>query len=94
MPPDFLNSREDSVLLWTVALLCFVTYKDFVWLRLAWEPVRVFFGSKLLLVFGFAALYSSALVVLGERLGLWHRTSLKSGERDSRSRHWPGHRRA
>jgi hypothetical protein len=77
MPPDFLNSREDAILLWTLALLCFVTYKDAGWLRLAWEPIRVLFGSKLFLVFGFAALYSGAIVLLAQKLRLWHTSSLK-----------------
>ena len=29
MPPDFLNSREDAIVLWSAAILAFVFYKDF-----------------------------------------------------------------
>jgi hypothetical protein len=77
MPPDFLNSREDAILLWTVALLCYVTYKDAGWIKLMWPPLRTIFGSKLIVIFGFAALYSAGLVLFAERLGVWHSTSTK-----------------
>ena len=29
MPPDFLSSREDAMLVWAVALLAFALHKDF-----------------------------------------------------------------
>jgi len=29
MPPEFLNSREDAIFVWTALILGFVLYKDF-----------------------------------------------------------------
>ena len=78
MPPDFLNSREDAILVWTVLiagpLVGYAFYKDF---RGTWSVVRAFFVPKLLVVFGAAALYAAGLVLLAERVGFWHTTALK-----------------
>jgi hypothetical protein len=82
MPPDILNSREDAVLLWAVVLMVvFVGYPFFKDPRgigsSTWEAVRALLAPKLLLLFGSAAAYSAAIVLLADRFGLWHTTSLK-----------------
>jgi hypothetical protein len=78
MSPDFLNSREDAILVWTVLVAGLLVgdafYKDF---RGSWSVVRAFFVPKLLVVFGAAALYAAGLVLLAERVGFWHTTALK-----------------
>jgi hypothetical protein len=77
VPPDFLNSREDSILLWAVAILAYVTYKGpSIWLSF-FGLTRLIFASKLTILFGSAALYSAAVVLLAKKLGLWHTTALK-----------------
>jgi hypothetical protein len=78
MPPDFLNSREDALLLWALLILGYVTYKDARGIgSSAWNVLRAFMVPKLLALFGSAALYSAGLVLLAERIGLWHTTALK-----------------
>jgi hypothetical protein len=82
MPPDILNSREDAVLLWAVVLMVvFVGHPFFKDPRgigsSTWEAVRALLAPKLLLLFGSAAAYSAAIVLLADRFGLWHTTSLK-----------------
>src|SRR5512132_269462 len=82
MPPDFLNSREDAVLLWSIVFfLVFFGYpfsKDPRGIASStWDVVRALVVPKLLLLFGSAAAYSAAIVLLADRLGLWHTTSLK-----------------
>jgi hypothetical protein len=78
MPPDFLNSREDALLLWAVLILSFLVYKEPRGIgSSAWHVIRAFMVPKLLLLFGSAALYSAGLVLLAERIGLWHTTALK-----------------
>jgi hypothetical protein len=78
MPPDFLNSREDALLLWTLLILGYLVYKDSRGIgALAWRSIPAFIMPKLALLFGSAALYSAGLVLLGERIGLWHTTALK-----------------
>ena len=74
---DFLNSREDAILFWVVAILAFV----------AWNPreigadflgvLRAFLQPKLLLLFGSTALYCALIVVAGMEFGLWHTSSIK-----------------
>jgi hypothetical protein len=81
MPPDFLNSREDAVLLWSIVL--FLVFFGSLATdprgigASAWGVIRSLFVPKLLLLFGSAAAYSAAIVLLAERLGLWHMNSLK-----------------
>lgn len=78
MPPDFLNSREDAILLWVVAILGYLLYEDPRGIGLsASNVVRAFFAPKLVLLFGSAALYSASIVLAGDRIGLWHTTALK-----------------
>ena len=78
MPPDFLNSREDALLLWALLILCYLVYKDPRGIgSSAWHAIRAFMVPKLLLLFGSAAAYSAGLVLLAERIGLWHTTALK-----------------
>ena len=77
MPPAFLNSREDAGLVWTVIVLAFVIYKVpgvlgnfsyIVWLAI--KPPLVF-------LFGGAALYCAALLVMANELGVWETSAAK-----------------
>jgi hypothetical protein len=78
VPPDFLNSREDALLLCVVAILGFAVYKSPRDIgRSVLGVLRALFGFKLLLVFGSAALYSAALIFGAETLGIWHTTAIK-----------------
>jgi hypothetical protein len=75
---DFLNSREDAILVWTIALIAFVVWKggeDF-WASIA-AFVRAAAAPKLLVLFGSAAAYCAAVVFAAERAGLWHSVTLK-----------------
>src|SRR6266545_1544111 len=67
VPPDFLNSREDAILVWTVVILSYVIYKDPRGTGGAFLGVlRALLHPKLLLLYGSAILYS-ALVVYGAK---------------------------
>ncbi len=78
MPPDFLNSREDAILLWAAALLSFVLYKNFRGVGGSMlAVVRAALHPKLLLLFGSALAYSAFVVYAASRLGLWHTPALK-----------------
>jgi len=77
MPPAFLNSREDAGLVWTVIVLAFVIYKVpgvlgnftyIVWLAI--KPPLVF-------LFGGAAFYCVALLVMANELGVWETSAAK-----------------
>jgi hypothetical protein len=74
---DFLNTREDAILFWTVAVLAFVVSKDPRGIGSGFIEVIRSLRPKLLLLFGSAALYCAVLVVAGMELGLWHTSSLK-----------------
>ncbi|MEJ7792031.1 MAG: hypothetical protein WKF65_08690 [Gaiellaceae bacterium] len=77
MPPDFLNSREDAILLWTIVILGFVFYKDFRGIGGSFLAVfRSLMSPKLLLLFGSALLYSAVVVYGASELGLWHTSAL------------------
>lgn len=76
---DFLNSREDAILFWAVAILGYVVYKDPRGIGGSFLAVlRSLFHPKLLLLFGAALLYSAAVVYAAKELGLWHTTALKA----------------
>jgi hypothetical protein len=78
MPPDFLNSREDAILIWAVVGLVYVLRKDFRGIGGSLVAVaRSLLHPKLLLLFGSALAYSGALVYAASRLGLWHSSALK-----------------
>jgi hypothetical protein len=78
MPPDFLNSREDALMLWALLILSYLVYKDpRGTVSSACDLIRPLMVPKLLLLLGSAAVYSAGLVLVAERLGLWHTTSLK-----------------
>lgn len=73
MPPDFLNSREDAILVWTVAIVAFAVSKDPRGIGRSFlgvlQPLR---GYKLLLLFGSLAAYSGLLLYGAREIGLWH----------------------
>ena len=78
MWPDFLNSREDAIVLWAVALLGFVLYKNPREVSASiLAVVRAALHPKLLLLFGSALVYSAAVVYVAAELGLWHTPALK-----------------
>jgi len=75
---DFLNSREDAILFWTVAILAFVVSKDPRGIGSSFLGVlRSLLHPKLLLLFGSAGVYCALIVAGGIELGLWHTSSLK-----------------
>jgi hypothetical protein len=79
MPPDFLNSREDAILLWTVVILGFVLYKDFRGIGGAFLGViRSILHPTLLRLFGSVLAYSAAIVYAASAAGLWHVSALKA----------------
>jgi hypothetical protein len=78
VPPDFLNSREDAILLWAAALLGFGLYKNFRGVGGSMlAVVRAALHPKLLLLFGSALAYSAFVVYAASKLGLWHMPALK-----------------
>src|SRR6202165_2365703 len=81
MPPDFLNSREDALLLWFIVIVGYASYasaKSGGGLGSSFgEVLRSFFLTKLIFVFGSAAAYAALVVLAAERLGLWHTTALR-----------------
>jgi len=78
MPPDFLNSREDALLVWSVVLLVYVLRKDPRGIGGSFAGVtRALLAPRLVLLFGSALTYSAGLVYLAWRLGVWHTAALK-----------------
>ncbi len=79
MPPDFLNSREEAVSVWTIVVVGYVAWKDprGLWASFA-GVVRAAAHPKLLLLFGSALMYVAGIVAIASRLGLWHASSLKA----------------
>ena len=78
MPPDFLNSREDAVLLWAVAILAFVLWKDARGIAGAlWGVLRSLAQPKLLGLFAATLTYAALLVYAAWRLDVWHAPALK-----------------
>jgi hypothetical protein len=75
---DFLNSREKALVVWLVAIVAFAALKSDGLASSFLGVLRALCSSKLLLLFGSAALYSAALVFLGKELGLWHTTATKA----------------
>jgi hypothetical protein len=73
---DFLNSREDAILFWTVAILAFVAWSNPRGIA-DFGVLRAVLRAKLLLLFGSTALYCAVLVVAGMEVGLWHTSSIK-----------------
>ncbi len=79
VPPDFLNSREDAILVWTVAIVGYAAWKDPHGIGASVAGViRALAQPKLLLLFGAALLYVVGVVAGASRLGLWHASSLKA----------------
>ena len=79
MPPSFLNSREDALLVWTAVILAYVVFKDPRTILGSFAHVlRALVAPKLLMLFGFTAIYSAALVWAAFRLGVWDTAALKS----------------
>jgi hypothetical protein len=78
VPPDFLNSREDAMMIWAAAILAFVLYKDPKGIGGGFLGVlRALLHWKLLASFGSVLVYSATLVLAAQRLGIWHTATLK-----------------
>jgi len=79
MPPDFLNSREDAILLWTLLIIGYPTYKDPRGIGSAFLNVaRAGLHPRLVVLFGSALVYSTLLVYAAKEAGLWHNSALKA----------------
>jgi hypothetical protein len=79
LPPDFLNSREDAIIVWSVVILGYVISKDPRGLGGSFLGVlRALLQPKLMLLFGSALLYSALIVYGAKEIGLWHAAALKA----------------
>jgi hypothetical protein len=77
VPPDYLNSREDAILIWTVLILAFAFSQNGRAIAGSlWSVVCVLVG-KVLILFGLAAAYSAAVLILASRVGLFHASATK-----------------
>jgi hypothetical protein len=74
---DFLDSRERAVALWAAAILLFAIVKGEGVITSLVGVLRALVQSKILLLFGTAALYCAGIVALGHRAGLWHTSATK-----------------
>jgi hypothetical protein len=73
VPPDFLNSREDAILVWTTVILAYALYKNPRGIGSSFlDVVRTTLDPKLLLLFGSLAVYSGLLLYGAKEIGLWH----------------------
>jgi hypothetical protein len=73
VPPGFLNSREDAILVWTAVVLGYLLYKNPRGIGGSFLAVlRSVFDPKLLLLFGSLAAYSGLLLYGAEEIGVWH----------------------
>jgi len=78
MPPDFLDSREDAILVWAILLVGFALSGETKGIAGAFfVALRILVASKLGLVFASAALYSAAVLYGAKSLGIWHTTGTK-----------------
>lgn len=78
MPPGFLNSREDAILVWFLLILAFVLWKDFAGIaRSLLGVIRAVLEPKLVTLFGAALVYSLMVVSGASRVGLWDTGALK-----------------
>jgi hypothetical protein len=75
---DVLNAREKAILLWLVAIVAFAAIKSDGLGSSFWGVLRALASPKLLLLFGTAAVYSGALVFLGNEAGFWHTSATKA----------------
>lgn len=73
MPPDFLNSREDAILVWTIVIVAFAVSKKPRGIGSSFLAVlKTLLDAKLLLLFGSLAVYSGLLLYGAKEFGLWH----------------------
>jgi hypothetical protein len=73
VPPDFLNSREDAILVWTAVILAYALYRNPRGIGSSFlEVVRTTLDPKLLSLFGSLAVYSGLLLYGAKEIGLWH----------------------
>lgn len=73
---DFLDSREEAVLVWTLIAFGFAVVKVDGFLASVGGILRVLCG-KLLLPFVLLASYCAGVVIAAQALGLWHTTAIK-----------------
>jgi len=78
VPPDFLNSREDALLVWAVVIVGYAFFESPREIGGSFlQVVRAFLAPKLVLLFGGAALYCAVVIALASWLDLWHTSALK-----------------
>lgn len=78
MPPDFLNSREDALLLWGAAMVAFLLWTNARTMAGAVLSVLGTLWPKLLGLYLATYLFAGLLVWLAWKLGLWHSTAAKT----------------
>jgi hypothetical protein len=79
VPPHFLSSREDAIVLWAVLIVGYAIYRDPRGIGGAFLSVgRVALEPKLVLLYGSALAYSAAVVYAAKEAGIWHTAALKA----------------
>jgi hypothetical protein len=79
MPPDFLNSREDAFLLYTLLVVCYLIVKDARGIAASFlRVVAAALHPKLALLFASALVYTLLVLYAAREVGLWHTSSLKT----------------
>jgi hypothetical protein len=79
VPPDFLNSREDAILFWSLVILTFVSLKGPRGMaRASYGVLRAALHWKLVALYGTAAAYCAVLVYAAQQIDLWHTTTFKA----------------
>jgi hypothetical protein len=77
VPPEFLNSREDAILIWAVLILAFAFSQNGSAIASSlWSVVCALFG-KVFILFALAAAYSAAVLILANRLRVFHASATK-----------------
>jgi hypothetical protein len=78
VPPTFLNSREDALLVWTSLILAYAIFKSpGPILGSFFAVLRAFVHPKLLLLYGSTLAYCALVVYAAHDFGLWHWVALK-----------------
>ena len=77
MPPDFLNSREDAVLIWSAIVLAYAIYKSPRLIASTFSVVCLALKPPLLFLFGGAAIYCAGILVAANELGAWNTLAAK-----------------
>ena len=72
LPPDFLNSREDAMVIWGTVIIAFAPYKNFRGIGSSFLAfLGALFHPKMLAMFGSLAVYTGVLLYGANEAGLW-----------------------